>query len=273
MPTKPTKYHTGDLVRVNFNYNWSIPQLVQLKQQHSIVSVLDGPRTEEGVVQYQIKLQDVIWVPRAALLRRANEKERQAYANAVGDCGHHNKTDRTKEPELDLKFKDLDTPAIDSDSPGSFADTLKQLFRGIPDVPVEQLKQDDKDTEKTCLPPLLGAVIDKVSDAGDILSALLHGLFADMPPAASGDSSADECTFTLSPAAEQELGDAFTHAAKIAGKHGVPFFAFATISQKRASDTSDCWKVENMMSMRNMCKSRCARIHQALQLLLPDDSE
>lgn len=74
MPTKPTKYHTGDLVRVNFKYNWSIPQLVQLKQQRSIVLVLDGPRTEEGVVQYQIKLQDVIWVPRAALLRRANEK-------------------------------------------------------------------------------------------------------------------------------------------------------------------------------------------------------
>lgn len=271
MPTKPTKYHTGDLVRVNFKYNWSIPQLVQLKQQRSIVLVLDGPRTEEGVVQYQIKLQDVIWVPRAALLRRANEKERQAYANAVGDCKHHNKTDRTK--ELDLKFKDLDTPAIDSDSPGSFADTLKQLFQGIPDVPVEQLKQDDKDTEKTCLHPLLGAVIDKTSAAGNMLSALLHGLFADMPPAASGDSSADECTFTLSPAAEQELGDAFTHAAKIAGKHGVPFFAFATISQKRASDTSDCWKVENMMSMRNMCKSRCARMHQALQMLLSDDNE
>lgn len=186
---KPTKYHAGDLVRVNFNYNWSIPQLVQLKQQHSIVSVLDGPRTEEGVVQYQIKLQDVIWVPRAALLRRANEKERQAYANAVGDCEHRNKTDHTKEPELDLKFKDLDTPAIDADSSGSFADTLKQLFRGISDTPVEPLKQDDKDTEKTHLPPLLGTVIDKMSDAGDILSALLHGLFADMPPAASGDSS------------------------------------------------------------------------------------
>jgi hypothetical protein len=271
MPTKPTKYHTGDLVRVNFKYNWSIPQLVQLKQQRSIVLVLDGPRTEESVVQYQIKLQDVIWVPRAALLRRANEKERQAYANAVGDCEHHNKTDRTK--ELDLKFKDLDTPAIDADSSGSFSDTLKQLFQGIPDVPVEQLKQDDKDTEKTCLHPLLGAVIDKTSAAGNMLSALLHGLFADMPSAASGDSSADECTFTLSPAAEQELGDAFTHAAKIAGKHGVPFFAFATISQKRASDTSDCWKVENMMSMRNMCKSRCARMHQAVQMLLSDDIE
>lgn len=273
MPTKPTKYHTGDLVRVNFKYNWSIPQLVQLKQQRSIVLVLDGPRTEENVVQYQIKLQDVIWVPRAALLRRANEKERQAYANAVGDCEHHNKTDRTKEPELDLKFKDLDTPAIDSDSPGSFADTLKQLFQGIPDVPVEQLKQDDKDTEKTCLHPLLGAVIDKTSAAGNMLSALLHGLFADMPMAASGDSSADECTFTLSPAAEQELGDAFTHAAKIADKHGVPFFAFATISQKRASDTSDCWKVENMMSMRNMCKSQCTKMHQAVQMLLSDDIE
>lgn len=264
MPTKPTKYHTGDLVRVNFKYNWSIPQLVQLKQQRSIVLVLDGPRTEEGVVQYQIKLQDVIWVPRAALLRRANEKERQAYANAVGDCKHHNKTDRTK---------DLDTPAIDSDSPGSFADTLKQLFQGIPDVPVEQLKQDDKDTEKTCLHPLLGAVIDKTSAAGNMLSALLHELFADMPPAAGGDSSADECTFTLSPAAEQELGDAFTHVAKIAGKHGVPFFAFATISQKRASDTSDCWEFENMMSMRNMRKSQCTKMHQAVQMLLSDDNE
>lgn len=145
---KPTKYHAGDLVRVNFNYNWSIPQLVQLKQQRSIVLVLDGPRTEESVVQYQIKLQDVIWVPRAALLRRANEKERQAYANAVGDCEHRNKMDHTKEPELDLKFKDLDTPAIDTDSSGSFSDTLKQLFQGIPNVPVEPLKQGDKDTER-----------------------------------------------------------------------------------------------------------------------------
>lgn len=270
---KPTKYHAGDLVRVNFNYNWSIPQLVQLKQQRSIVLVLDGPRTEESVVQYQIRLQDVIWVPRAALLRRANEKERQAYANAVGDCEHRNKMDHTKEPELDLKFKDLDTPAIDADSSGSFSDTLKQLFQGIPNVPVEPLKQGDKDTEKTCLHPLLGAVIDKTSAAGNMLSALLHGLFADMPMATSGDSSADECTFTLSPAAEQELGDAFTHAAKIADKHGVPFFAFATVLQKRTSDTSDCWHVENMTSVRNMCKSRCARMHRALQLLFPDDSE
>lgn len=270
---KPTKYHAGDLVRVNFNYNWSIPQLVQLKQQRSIVLVLDGPRTEESVVQYQIRLQDVIWVPRAALLRRANEKERQAYANAVGDCEHRNKMDHTKEPELDLKFKDLDTPAIDTDSSGSFSDTLKQLFQGIPNVPVEPLKQGDKDTEKTCLHPLPGAVIDKTSAAGNMLSALLHGLFADMPMAASGDSSADECTFTLSPAAEQELGDAFTHAAKIADKHGVPFFAFATVLQKRTSDTSDCWHVENMTSVRNMCKSRCARMHRALQLLFPDDSE
>ena len=122
-------------------------------------------------------------------MRRANEKERQAYANAVGDCEHHNKTDHTKEPELDLKFKDLDTPAIDADSSGSFSDTLKQLFQGIPDVPVEPLKHGDKDMEKTCLHPLLGSIIDKTSAAGNMLSALLHGLFADMPPAAGDRKS------------------------------------------------------------------------------------
>jgi hypothetical protein len=263
---KLTKYHAGDLVRVNFNYNWSIPQLVQLKQQRSIVLVLDGPRTEEGVVQYQIKLQDVIWVPRVALLRRANEKERQAYANAVGNCEHRNKTDRTKEPELDLKFKDLDTPAIDVDSSGSFADTLKQLFQGVPDVPVEPLKQCGKDTEKTCLHPLLGAVIDKTSAAGNMLSSLLSELFDDTDQDTDDQVAAAECTFKLSPTAREELKNALDQAAAVAEKYGVPFLVVATTVQKRKPSLH--WSSKQLVRIRNIHRSQCEVLHHIAQVLL-----
>ena len=249
--TKPIEYRKGDIVRLNYRYSfWESGQRKQFKEVHGIVQIMEEPKTIFGNdLVYAIQLPDLIWVPRSAILRRARADEVAEY-----------------HARLQSQSEKVQEPAIDSDT-SSFTDTLKQLFQGIPNIPVEPLKPETGETKSTSIPSLIGeqlqATADKISGAGNILSALLGALVGEDDL----NSDRQEATFSLSADACKELEDAVDRAAAIAEKHGVPFIVAATCAQEYIQ-TAAVWRLRNMMVTRNLCRSRWLKLHRAVGILL-----
>ena len=278
--TKRVCYREQDIVRLKKDTKINDTADAVLKQCRYVVQLISSPSS----ISYGVDLPGFPYILPSCILRRATEKEVQQYkAEKMKICGCADESQvdsisiavTAERRHSTAEFKDLDTPCVDADA-GSFSDTLKQLFQGIPNVPVEPLLRKATEQEVQQLQQATGKTAKKATDSmlskmpslQDIIKNLLFGFAATPEPTEKAEELDNDCVFDVPRDAKKEFLDLIERLYALASKHRIPLLLYAITQQHLASAPKLGLKNEVSAVAVNLERVPYQELHAAAKLIL-----